>query len=261
MALIAGCNFSINAEGGTSTSDAAVDSALLDEMLVDAAPTRVSANLVALYTFEEGSGTSVLDRSNVGTPLDLTIPTPSAVIWSPGALTVTADTLIASPGAATKVLDACRDADALTLEAWITPAMIGGYFPRVVTLSETNSSLAVSLLAIDSHLEFRMRGPMTDSNGLPSLSSPAGSVVIAPLHVTLVSASDGARTIYVNGVSIATDALGGDLASWGTTGHRFGLANEIDGGRPWLGTFDLVAIYAAALTPAEVAINFAAGPR
>lgn len=259
MAFIAGCNFSVNAE--SVASDAAIDDATVGEMQIDAGPPRVSSNLVALYTFEEGSGTSVLDRSNVGTPLDLTIPAPSAVTWTPGALTVTADTLIASPGDATKVLTACRDADALTLEAWITPAMIGGYFPRVVTLSETNSSLAVSLLAIDSHFEFRMRGPMTDSNGLPSLSSPTGTIVVAPLHVVLVSASDGTRTIYVDGLAVATDARGGDLASWGTTGHRFGLANEIDGGRPWLGTFDLVAIYAAALTPAEVAINFAAGPR
>jgi len=229
-------------------------------MELDAAPARITAGLVALYTFEEGTGATVADRSAVGAPLDLAIQNPAAVTWSTGRLTIDSDTLIASPGTADKVRDACREADAFTLEAWIAPSAVGGFFPRVATLSITNSSLAMALLAIDDHFELRMLGPMTDADGLPSLNSPAGTVAVAPIHVALVSEPGGARRIYVDGIERATDSRGGDLASW-TGGFRLGLGNEIDGGRPWLGTFDLVAIYSAALSAVEVATNFAAGPQ
>jgi hypothetical protein len=256
IALI-GCNYS---PVQNSPDAAPADADPPGDTSVDAPPPRITAGLVAFYTFEEGTGTTVVDRSTVGAPLDLEIQDPAAVTWSPGRLTLDSETLLVSLEA-DKVRDACRDADAFTLEAWIAPSAVGGFFPRVATLSITNSSLAMALLAIDDHFEFRMLGPMTDANGLPSLNSPAGTVSVAPIHVALVSESGGARRIYVDGMQRATDVRGGDLASWGTGAFRLGLGNEIDGGRPWLGTFDLVAIYAAALSPAEVAANFAAGPQ
>jgi hypothetical protein len=269
IAGLAGCGFDLRGAPGAGDAVGAIDAATIDALALDAldavapdaAPQRIAAGLVALYTFEEGTGSTVIDRSGFGAPLDLTVGAPANVAWGSGTLTVNTATLIASPGVASKVLTACRDADALTLEAWIRPAAIGGYFPRVVTLSTSNDSLALTLMAIDSHFEFRMRGPMTDDNGLPSLNSPTGSIAVAPIHVALVSEPGGMRRIYVDGVETATDARGGDLATWGTTGHRLGLADEIDGGRPWLGTFDLVAVYAVALSPAEIATNFAAGPQ
>jgi hypothetical protein len=231
---------------------------------VDAGPERVTDGLVAYYTFEEGTGTTVLDRSGVAPALDLEIASASTdlVTWATGTLTVTGETLIASPGAATKILDACRASDAVTLEAWLTPATAtAAYLPRVVTVSSSNSDLAVTLMTLGTHYELRMYGPMTDTNGLPSLNTADGTVVVGtPVHVVLVSEPGGARRIYVDGVERAADMLGGDLSAWGPQ-HRIALANELDGGRAWLGTYDTVAIYARALTAAEIEQNRLAGPR
>lgn len=201
----------------------------------------------------------MLDRSSVAPPLDLTIGTPANVTWSAGQLTINTETLIASTGAATKVIDAIKAADAFTFEAWMAPSATEAYLQRVVTLSTTNSDLAATLMSTDTHFEFRMRGAMTDSNGLPSLSTTTGTIALAPMHVVLTSAANGERKIYIDGALRASDTLGGDLDSWGT-GHRLGLADEIDGGRAWFGTFDLVAIYARALTLEQVQQNRAAGP-
>jgi hypothetical protein len=255
----AACSFTPGTAGSAAGSG---DADIGDADLTDAgpdAPARVTGDLVALYTFEEGSGTQVLDRSGFGAPLDLVIPDVSKVVWGVGSLTVTEATLIASPQTATKVLDACRDVDGVTLEAWFQPAAIASGYPRVVSLATNNSDLAITLMARDSRFEFRMRGPLTDSNGLPSLNSPDGTVQLQRTHVALVSAPDGTRTLYVDGIARATDVRGGDLASWGTS-HRFGLASELDGVGSWLGTYHLVAIYARALTAAEVATHFALGP-
>jgi hypothetical protein len=252
----AACSFrpGVLPDGGAS-GDADLDR---DGAALDAA-VRVTSDLVALYTFEERAGAQVIDRSGFGAPLDLVIPDLDKVTWGDGALTVTSPTLIASPQAATKVLDACREADGVTLEAWLEPAAIASGYPRVVSLATNNSDLALTLMARDDRFEFRMHGPMTDSNGLPSLNSPAGTVQLQRTHVALVSAPDGTRTLYLDGVPRATDGRGGDLSVWGTT-HRFGLASELDGVGPWLGTYHLVAIYARALTAAEVATNYAAAP-
>ena len=58
------------------------------------APPRVTTNLQVLYELEEGSGTTVTDTSGVGTPLNLTIGSASAVTWISGGLQVNSATLI-----------------------------------------------------------------------------------------------------------------------------------------------------------------------
>ncbi|MGE0401767.1 MAG: LamG domain-containing protein [Kofleriaceae bacterium] len=275
LVLLTGCGFQIS--GGSAPSDAEVDADAMApaedadlpmddariDMPIDAPIERVTNGLVALYTFEETAGTTVEDRSGVGTPVDLTVGDANRVTRADGRLTITQATSIMSPDPATKIVNACRDADAVTLEAWIVPRVVdASTLTRIVTLSSSESSLAVTLLAANTHYEFRLDGPMTDTNGLPSLNTAGGTIVLDTLrHVVLVTAPGGARRIYLDGVQVANDTLGGDLAGWGTTGHRFAVGNEINGNRAWLGTFDLVAVYARALSLAEVQQNFAAGPR
>lgn len=271
LALLTGCGFQIT--GGSSPVDAdpnvddapgdAEPDAMIDAPIDTPPPIeRVTQGLVALYTFEENAGTVVMDRSGVGTAVDLTIADANKVEWEEGTLTMTSATSIMSASAATKIVNRCREADAVTLEAWIIPRVLEANYPRVATLSSSDSSLAVTLMARDSHYELRLDGPMTDANGLPSLDTASDTVVVDELrHVVLVSAPGGARRVYLDGVQVATDMLGGDLSGWGTTGHRFAVGNEINGGRPWLGTFDLVAVYSRALPLADVQQNFAAGPR
>ncbi len=102
-----------------------------------AAP-RVTLGQQVLYTFEEGTGTTVTDVSGVGTPLNLTIETPAAATWVAGGLSVNGNALIASVGAASKVITAVKASNALTIEAWIIPANTTQSGPaRIVSLSET----------------------------------------------------------------------------------------------------------------------------
>jgi hypothetical protein len=203
-----------------------------------------------------------MDRSGVNPPVNLVIADTTRVSWAVGTMTITQPTVAASAAAAAKIAETCRDADALTLEAWVIPRAIdNATLGRVVTLSSSNSSLAVTLMALASHYEFRMDGPMTDANGLPALNTANGTHVVDVLrHIVVVSAPGGERRIYLDGQQVALDTLGGDLGSWGTT-HRFAVGNEIDGNRAWVGTYDLVAVYARALTLAEVQQNVAEGPR
>jgi hypothetical protein len=64
-------------DDGLTASDTVV-------ITVQAASTsaRVTANLQALYTFDEGGGLLINDVSGVGAPMDLTIDNQYAVTWA-----------------------------------------------------------------------------------------------------------------------------------------------------------------------------------
>jgi hypothetical protein len=62
-----------------------------------------------------------------------------------------------------------------------------------------------------------------------------------------------------SGASVATGALGGDFSTWDDT-FRLALGNTAVRDRAFVGELHLAAIYARALSAAEVKQNFDAGP-
>lgn len=225
----------------------------------------VLSGLQALYTFEEGSGTVVRDVSGVGPTLDLTVRDVNAIRWVAGGLVINAPTLIASDTAATKVIDAVRASNEITVEAWVEPATTTQDGPaRIVTISHNTLNRNVTLsqgLWGDQPPDLydaRLRTTATDANGEPSLSTPAGTLTTALTHVVYTRATNQEATLYVNGAEQISWITGGDMSNWDTT-YRLAIGNELTGERPWLGTIYRVAIYNRALTPAEITRNFNAG--
>lgn len=223
------------------------------------APThRNPDGLLALYTFNEGSGAIVHDVSGVGAPLDLTIEDETAVAWQEGALSVLTPTLIASGTPAAKIISAARASDALTVEAWITPAAVLQDGPaRIVTCSRNphnrNFTLGHGRWGDRPKTVFnaRLRTTGANANGEPSLTTPVDTVLPAMMHVVYTRDAAGNAVIYVDGQAVVSDTVSGTLNNWGG-GMRLALANELTGDRPWLGTYHLVAVYDRALSAGEV---------
>jgi hypothetical protein len=238
----------------------------LPDVLPPSPDGRVSEGLQMLYTFGEGQGKTVRDVSEVGTPLDLTVENEAAVAWkADGSLSVRSPVLISSAGPATKVIDAVRTSNELTIEAWVKPAnnTIDGP-ARIVTLSgdpyRRNFTLAQGRWGEQSPdvYDVRLRTTETDENGQPSLMTPIGTLAVDLTHVVYTRAPSGLAQVYLNGVEVTSRTVGGNLGNW-DTGHRLALANEVTGDRPWLGDLQLVAVYSRALSAAEVRQNFEAG--
>jgi hypothetical protein len=80
---------------------------------------------VAMYLFNENSGTVVHDQVTTGGTLNLTIADPTQVVWpgTPlgGGLEFIGNSIAQSTGPATKIINACAASNALTIEAWISP--------------------------------------------------------------------------------------------------------------------------------------------
>ena len=77
-------------------------------------------------------------------------------------------------------------------------------------------------------------------------------------HVVYTRSRSGNATIFVNGRRDRRREVKGSLGNW-DAGFALALAGEVSGGRDWLGTYHLVAIYSRDLSAAEIKRNFDAG--
>jgi hypothetical protein len=218
-----------------------------------------SAPLV-LYTFNEGSGSTVYDVSGTGLPLNLTIANPAAVTWNAyGSLKINSAALIASSSAATKVTNALKASNAVTVDTWVWPTNTMRNGPaRILTLSKDTYLRNLTLAQEYGSYNVRLRTTQTDTNGKPSVSSGGGTLSTNLTHVVYTRNASGTVTLYLNGVKKLQTTRDGNFGNWDSA-YRLALGNELNGGRPWLGSYHRLAIYDRAFTATEVTQAYAAG--
>ncbi|MBC8354504.1 MAG: DUF1592 domain-containing protein [Planctomycetes bacterium] len=220
---------------------------------------RVSNGLVALYDFSENGGNIVKDRSGVGKPLDLQIADIDAVQRAAASLVVKRETTIRSAEPAAKIIDAVRRSEAITIEAWIVPANSKQSGPaRIVSLSASANGRNFTLGQDEDHFDVRFRTTKTNTNGIPSVASPKKSLKTSLTHVVYVRNRSGQAKLFIDGKQNGGQTVAGSLSNW-QSNHPLSIANEVNKGRPWLGTLHLVAIYSRSLSPEEIKRNFVAG--
>jgi len=221
---------------------------------------RIHEGLQVLYTFETGHGDTVFDRSERGSALNLKIANNDAVKWLDGALQVNSATMIKSTAPARKIIDFAKRTRGLTIEAWVDPANGRQDGPaRMVTLSGNTSVRNFTLGQDTNHYDVRIRTTATTKNAIPSTPTPSETASTRLTHVLVTRHADGTARIFINGQQQATAQIKGDFGNWDDS-FTLSLANEASGGRPWLGTLHLVAIYSRPLSAKEVTQNYTAGP-
>ncbi|MES1242957.1 MAG: Ig-like domain-containing protein [Acidobacteriota bacterium] len=220
------------------------------------APARVTGNLQVLYTFYEGSGTLVHDVSGVGTPYNLTIGSASAVTWLPGALSLNTSVLVQNTANATKVINACKSSNEVTMEAWVAPDNTTQTGPAAIaSIAQNTTKRDVTLGQSGTSYNGQLKTSTTGNDGT---QTSTGAVATTGLtHVVYTRSSTGAVRIYVNGTQVATATLTGNLSGW--SNYSLALGGEPNGARYWVGDMHLVAIYSRALTAAEARQNWLAG--
>jgi SdrD B-like domain/Concanavalin A-like lectin/glucanases superfamily len=220
---------------------------------------RVSSGIVALYTFQNGTGSTVEDVSGVGTPMNLTIQNPANVSWLPtSGLSINTATTIKTTTAATKLHSALTASGNVSLEAWIKPTNTSQNGPaRIMTMSSSSTVRNFTVGQDADNYIARLRTTSGgDNNGLPQLVSPNDAVSEDfAQHVVYTRNSSGQEKLYINGVLVSSATKGGNFSNWVNT-MSFALGNELSNDRPWLGKFFLVAVYSQELDLAEVTQNY-----
>ena len=137
---------------------------------------------------------------------------------------------------------------ARTVDAWVKPA--DGYQRWIVGWGRSGVDEAFNVGLADSRVVV--------SAYADDLTFPIGrSLVDGAWHHVAVTMSGGAATVYVDGVGAGTRTFAGEVATVTSGGLRVGAAH--DGGSPFYGGLDEVAVYPAALSVAQVQAHFAAG--
>jgi hypothetical protein len=224
-------------------------------------PTRVADGLIVHYDFDEGSGSTVRDKSGVTPALDLTIDDPGNVTWSGGHLTIDSGTVLRTSGAASKVYANVAASNEISLEAWVRPSSlvsVGTPPDRIVSMSSDSGQRNFLLGQDATNYAVRFRTP-GQNNGNPTVATSAASAQLSLTHVVYTHRADGSEVIYIDGLEDTTFERTGDTSTWDAS-FPLVLGNESDAGREWLGEFHLVAIYDRALSPNEVDQNFSVGP-
>jgi len=232
-----------------TVSDGAGGTATATVNVTITAPARISTGIQARYNFNEGSGSTVNDSSGVGTPLNLTISSPSSVSWISGGLKVNTATAISSSSLASKIISAAQTSNAFTVEAWVTPTSLTLTGPaRIATIMKNASQRNLVFGQSANRYETQFK----TSTGTPSVQSPTGSLTQALTHVVYTQSSSGQAVFYINGVQVSTQTTTGNLSTWGTD-QKLTLADN------WQGSYFLLAVYGRALTGPEVQQNYLAG--
>ncbi|MEO0866924.1 MAG: LamG-like jellyroll fold domain-containing protein, partial [Cyanobacteria bacterium J06642_11] len=232
------------------------------DIIVVSVAERVMADLEALYTFDRGrDDTQVNDARRVNRALNLTIADTGGIAWNENTLELQSPTQLEAIDT-TGLVRAIQASQALTLEAWITPATDShAGLARILTLSGGARERNFILGQTGDRIHVGIRTSST--NGNASDKALAGGPLEANQlhHVVCTRTADSITHLYVDGTIVASRQIDGDFSTWA---KDFSLVlgserGDIQGNRSWLGNFHLVALYSRALSATEVERNYQFG--
>ncbi len=222
---------------------------------------RFETDMIALYQFKAGTGSTAYDTSGISPAANLALTGDYEWLGSWG-LTFNNAKAQASTASSKKLYDLITATNEFSVEAWVTPNNVVQEGPaRIVTYSagdtERNFTLGQTLYNYD----FMLRTSTSSNNGDPALSSPdADEVLQATLqHVVLTYNAQTGRKMYVNGQLIdVVDEDVAPLTNWDDT-FALILGREASNQNVWQGDVRLLAIFNRELAPEQIQQNYDVG--
>jgi glucose/arabinose dehydrogenase/fibronectin type 3 domain-containing protein len=197
------------------------------------------SGLIAGYTFDAGSGTTVTDISGNGNTGTITGATWTAGRYGGGLSFDGAGAVVRIPSA-----PSLNPGAAMTLAAWIQPAALQSGW-RTIMQRETD---AYFLNASNNGGNNFPSGGATTGTATKVVRAAAAAPVAAWTHVALTF--DGAALrLYVNGVQVATSSAGGTVQS---SSSPLWIGGNSPYGEYFRGVIDEAQVYNRALSATEV---------
>lgn len=223
---------------------------------------RYEENIIALFEFKTGTGTTAYDTSGIEPALNLTIS--GDVEWVGGwGLKINNGKAQASTISSRKLHELILATGEYTIEGWFAPANVTQEGPAVIAsysagVNARNFTLGQTLYTYD----VRQRMTTTNANGEAALTTRDDDedAQATLQHVVVTYQPSAGRKVYVNGLDTGDvdPVLPGLLNDWDNT-YAFVLGNEVSNNRQWQGTMRLLAIHNRALTQDQIISNYDAG--
>jgi hypothetical protein len=232
---------------------------LIEDGTVASGGSRHESNLIALYEFKTGTGSTAFDTSGVEPAINLALS--GDYSWVNGWGVEFRNGKAQGPTSSSQKLTAMIQASGeYSIEAWVTPANVTQTGPaRIISYSSGTTARNFTLGQSLYNYDFLHRSGTTDGNGEPSLSTADDDETLqaSQQHVVITFDTTNGRKIYVNGQDTGNldSESAGSLIDWDDS-FALILGNEASGDRPWRGKLRMVAIHNRALTPEQVEQNF-----
>ncbi|NQT40926.1 MAG: PEP-CTERM sorting domain-containing protein [Planctomycetes bacterium] len=218
------------------------------------------AELVSHWALDEATGTTAVDSSANGNNATFNSGTPG---WTGGYI----GGAVNFPGGSsnffnTATLDELAgSATGLTVSAWISPDSNAAY-RGILTTRDAQTSIDPGtstgnwgIAHEGSHIDARVQTTATGSSGLDTADVIPTN---AWTHVVMTwNASDGARTVYLNGTPAVSDTISAGT-SW-INGGVWRIGQDNDTNRVFDGLIDDPTVWNEALTASQVATVYNAG--
>lgn len=225
---------------------------------------RYDGAVIAKYMFETGQGDIAYDTSGVSPEADLTLSSSTNCSWVLGwGVGIGAGCkLQATTAGSVKLANLIQPTGEFSIEVWAAPANVAQTDAWIVSYSGSDTTRNATLGQNEQQYMGLTRSSNTDTDGMPPLlTSATGMFAQAALqHIVLTYDPVNGQRLYVNGTYTGDvdPSKGGTLANWDNT-FALVMGSEVSGKEQWQGSIKFAAIHNAALTPAQIAQNFAAG--
>jgi hypothetical protein len=237
-------------------------SLFLTDGIVASGGGRFDSNVIALWNFKTGEGTTAFDTSGVEPAINLELS--GQFNWVGGwGVQIIDGKAQGSTSNSKKLNDLIKATGEYSIEAWIVPGNVTQEGPAgIVSYSAGTAARNFTLGQTLYNYNYLNRSSETDANGEADLSTADADEILqtALQHVVATFSPIDGRRIFVNGILVAEEnaETGGNLNDWDDT-FAFVLGNEVSSDRLWQGTLRMVAIHNRALNQEQVVQNFDVG--
>ncbi len=143
----------------------------------------------------------------------------------------------------------------VTLEAWIKPSAVSGDRSIISKVGGAGGNNGYQLYARNNLLAGQFNSP---GQSWPEVTVFSGALLVPGKWYHVAWTYDqSAMILYCNGEAVATNAVGAKIIA--TSISRLTIGNDDSGNTPFQGLIDEASVYSRALSPAEVAMLYAAG--
>ncbi len=207
-----------------------------------------SLSPILMYDFKEGSGTDIDDVVEDGSQFPLEI-LDATTTWVPGGgITTTSNNNIRTKDSIPSAwFDPILSSQALSLEAWITPANTSQTGPaRIIEFHAGIPSCNIDFSLNQSGGQFNTR--YRNSSGYSSINF--GTVTTGTHHI-VVTLDNNFLTCYVDGVQVLQNSSNVDFSNF-CSGVRATIGDQYGGNREWTGDIFRISSFDKVLNPTEV---------
>jgi len=235
---------------------------LLDDGIIASGGNRHEFNMIALWEFKVGTGSTAFDTSGIEPAMNLSLN--GNVNWL-GAygLDFSGGKAWADTQSSKKLHDFIKSSGEYSVEAWVIPANVTQEDANILSLDAGSTNKNFALTQTLYNYNFHNRTAQSNTNGEPALSTPNADEVLQSSLQHVVATYDPitGRKIFVNGELIDVPDPISESTSinvWDDT-FAFVLGNSSAEGNPWAGKVRLAAIHNKVLSETQIKQNFDAG--